>query len=79
VVFTGKFESTSRGTLTRSKAEDECIERGGKIGSSVTASTSILVEAPSHLTKPSGKAIKAKELGCRVMTPQEFVDEFLVV
>ena len=77
VVFTGKFESSSRGALTRSQAEAECVERGGRIGGSVTASTSILVEAPSHLNKESGKAKKAREVGCRVLTPQQFVDEFL--
>lgn len=52
----------------------EIEKRGGKVGSSVSKKTTHLLtfDAASN----SGKAKKAKELGIKVMTPDDFKDEF---
>jgi len=76
VVFTGKFDLDSL-SMTRKQAEDECITRGAKIGSAVTAKTTILVEASSDGEDAlSTKAKKARSLGILIMTPQEFAKKF---
>lgn len=45
---------------------------GGRAGSGVNSRTTYLVAAPSANGKPSSKAVKARELGVEVLTPEDF-------
>jgi DNA ligase (NAD+) len=56
--------------------EEEVEKRGGKIVSSVSKNTTILVV--SALSKnPSGKLKKALDLGVKVVTKEEFITEYI--
>lgn len=52
----------------------EVERRGGKVGSGVSKKTTHLLTFDANSN--SGKAQKARELGVKVMTPDEFKDEF---
>ncbi len=62
-VVTGRLE-----TMSRNEAEDRIRQRGGKVGSSVTKSTTALVVGADAGTKLA----KAEKLGVRTMTEEEF-------
>lgn len=66
VVVTGKV-----GTWTRTEVKEIIENAGGVAGSSVSFKTTLLV-CPSDST--SSKTRKAKSLGVRTMTPEEFVN-----
>lgn len=55
---------------------DTIEKRGGKVGSGVSKKTTHLLTFDP--ASNSGKAKKAKELGVRIMTPDEFKDEYNV-
>jgi DNA ligase (NAD+) len=63
VVFTGTLES-----MGRAEAKQIVEEQGGRVGSSVSASTDFLVVGG----KPGSKAKKAEELGVTVLLEPEF-------
>lgn len=65
VVFTGTLES-----LGRAEAKHVVESLGGRVGSSVSAKTNILVVGG----KPGSKAKRAEELGVRVMLEPEFLE-----
>ena len=58
------------------KLEDSIIERGGKVTTTVSKQTSILVVA-SIDAEPSGKAAKAKELGVQIVQVKDFLNRFI--
>ena len=58
------------------KLEDEVVARGGKVTTSVSRNTSVLV-VPSKAGKPSGKIKKALELGVTVLEKLEFIDIYI--
>ena len=55
------------------KLEESIVARGGKVMTSVSKQTSILVVS----AEPSGKSIKALELGIPVLGLQEFISRFI--
>ncbi|NTV47997.1 MAG: NAD-dependent DNA ligase LigA, partial [Chlorobiales bacterium] len=63
VVFTGSLE-----TLTRDKASELVIERGGKVASSVSKKTDLVVAG----TDAGSKLEKAVKLGVKVVSEEEF-------
>ena len=65
VVFTGALES-----LTRPQAEEMVRAAGGRASASVSKSTGLVVVGDS----PGSKAAKARELGVRVISEQEFLE-----
>ncbi len=65
VVFTGTLEG-----LGRAEAKHVVESLGGRVGSSVSAKTNILVVGG----KPGSKAKRAEELGVRVMLEPEFLE-----
>ncbi len=68
--FTGKkivFTGTLRG-LDRDEAKRLVEERGGRVTSAVSKNTSFVVVGED----PGGKAAKAKELGVKTMSEEEF-------
>ena len=68
VVFTG----------TRDKnAEKKVEELGGKVGKSLTNSTTVLVYGGSNTDKDSGKMEKAKAKGIEILSMKEFNDKYL--
>lgn len=58
------------------KLEEDIVARGGKVTTTVSKQTSILVVA-SVDTEPSGKAAKAKEFGVQIVQVKDFVDRFI--
>ncbi|ATM24518.1 DNA ligase (plasmid) [Streptomyces alboflavus] len=67
--MTGPLDGWGRGDM------NALIEKaGGRAGSSVTARTAYLVAAPAAGGKLSTKAVKAQELGVKVLTPEEFAE-----
>lgn len=65
VVFTGALES-----LSRSQAEEMVRAAGGRASASVSKSTGLVVVGDS----PGSKAAKARELGVRVISEQDFLE-----
>lgn len=65
VVVTGKV-----GTLTRTEVQERVEGLGGRASSSVSKSTTLLVADPSAT---SSKVKKAKDLGIRIISPEEFL------
>ena len=78
VVFTGRFKR-----IARKDAEAFCERQGATVGKSVTASTTLLVEAVAEGAagqgKLSTKAKKARALGVEVMGEDEFVQLYRFV
>ena len=68
VVFTGFRDK---------KLEEDVVSRGGKVTTSISKNTSVLV-VDSKEGKPSGKRKKALELGVEVLTKQEFIRKYIV-
>jgi DNA ligase (NAD+) len=64
VVFTGTLE-----TLTREKASEEVLKRGGKVSGSVSKKTDYVVAG----REAGSKLEKAKTLGIKVLTEAEFL------
>jgi NAD-dependent DNA ligase len=60
------------------KLEESIISRGGKVVTSVSKQTSILVVA-SLSSELSGKASKALELGVTILELKDFMDQFINV
>ena len=58
------------------KLEDAIVERGGKVTTTVSKQTSILVVA-SIDAEPSGKAAKAKEFAIEIVQVKDFVNRFI--
>jgi len=58
------------------KLEEDIVARGGKVTTTVSKQTSILVVA-SIDAEPSGKAAKAKELGVQIVQVKDFVNRFI--
>ena len=58
------------------KLEEYIVTRGGKVVTSVSKQTSILVVA-SNSAEPSGKTAKALELGVTILELKEFTDQFI--
>lgn len=58
------------------KLEEDIVKRGGKVTTTVSKQTSILVVA-SIDAEPSGKAAKAKELGVQIVQVKDFVNRFI--
>ncbi len=71
VVITGK--------LTRTKNRDQLIalieERGGKVGSSVTKNTNVLIN--NDINSTSSKNVSANKLGIPIMTEENFYTLYL--
>lgn len=67
IVFTGFRDK---------KLEEEVVARGGKITTSVSKNTTVLVVS-SKAGKPSGKMKKALDLGVEVLDKQEFIDKYI--
>ena len=67
VVFTGFRDK---------KLEEDFVSRGGKVSTSVSHNTSVLV-VKSKASKPSGKMKKAIDLGVEVLTKQEFIAKYI--
>jgi len=57
------------------KLEEYIVNRGGKVVTSVSKQTSILVVS-SNSGEPSGKTAKALELGVKILELKEFTDQF---
>jgi DNA ligase (NAD+) len=73
VVVTGKMTGPLA-ELGRTAMKDLIERAGGKSGDGVTARTAYLVAAPAAGGRPSSKAVKAQQLGVRVLTPEEFAE-----
>jgi NAD-dependent DNA ligase len=58
------------------KLEEDIVARGGKVTTTVSKQTSILVVA-SIDAEPSGKAAKAKDLGVQIVQVKDFVNRFI--
>jgi DNA ligase (NAD+) len=65
VVFTGTLE-----TMTRSEAKAHAERLGANVTNSISQRTDYVVEGPGA----GSKAKKARELGLRILTEQEWVD-----
>lgn len=68
VVFTGFRDK---------KLEEDIVLRGGKITTSISYLTSILVVI-SKESKQSGKIKKALDLGIEILTKEEFIEKYIV-
>lgn len=68
-VITGSLEKLSRKELT-----ETIKQHGGKVAGSVSAKTTALIN--NDVTSNSSKNKTAKELGVRIMSEQEFYDEY---
>jgi NAD-dependent DNA ligase len=66
IVFTGFRDKQLEQTITNA---------GGKIGTSVSSKTTILITADAD--SQSGKAVKAREIGINVVGKEQFIKEFL--
>ena len=58
------------------KLEEDIVARGGKVTTTVSKQTSILVVASVDV-EPSGKAAKAKEFGIEIVQVKDFVNRFI--
>jgi NAD-dependent DNA ligase len=58
------------------KLEEDIVARGGKVTTTVSKQTSLLVVA-SIDAEPSGKAAKAKEFGIQIVQVKDFVNRFI--
>ena len=58
------------------KLEEDIVARGGKVTTTVSKQTSILVVASVDV-EPSGKAAKAKELDVQIVQVKDFVNRFI--
>ena len=70
-VITGSLERYEN----RNELKDEIEAKGGKVTGSVTGKTTCLIN--NDLTSQSSKNKKAKELGVRIISEAEFVEEYL--
>jgi NAD-dependent DNA ligase len=68
VVFTGFRDK---------KLEEDAVSRGGKVTTSISSNTSVLV-VKSKASKPSGKMKKALDLGVEVLTKEEFMQKYII-
>jgi DNA ligase (NAD+) len=68
VVITGSLKGSALGSLSRTGAQELIEANGGKASGSVSKTTDLLVCSEEG----SSKWIKAKELGIKVVTPDEF-------
>ena len=59
------------------KLEEDIVARGGKVTTSVSGNTSVLVLA-STAGKPSAKTTKALELGIEVLNMEEFMIKYII-
>ena len=64
VVLTGRLE-----IMSRKEAETAVIERGGECTSSVTKKTTLVVVG----AEPGSKYDKARNLGTRIISEEEFI------
>ena len=71
VVITGKLTQFKN----RSEMQSAIEQAGGKVGSSVTGNTKILVNNDNKST--SAKNVAAQKLGIPILTEQEFVEKYL--
>ena len=71
VVITGKLTQFKN----RSEMQSAIEKAGGKVGSSVTGNTKILVNNDNKST--SAKNVAAQKLGIPILTEQEFVEKYL--
>lgn len=71
VVITGKLTQFKN----RSEMQSAIEQAGGKVGSSVTGNTKILVNNDN--TSTSAKNVAAQKLGIPILTEQEFVEKYL--
>ncbi|MFE6456478.1 NAD-dependent DNA ligase LigA [Streptomyces cinereoruber] len=71
VVVTGKMTGPLDG-WGRSEMGALIERAGGRMGGSVNSRTTFLVAAPTAGGKPSSKAVKAREAGVEVLTPEDF-------
>lgn len=70
-VITGSLEHYEN----RNALKDEIEAKGGKVTGSVTGKTTCLIN--NDTTSQSSKNKKAKELGIRIISEEEFMDEYL--
>lgn len=70
-VITGSLEHYEN----RNALKDEIEARGGKVTGSVTGKTTCLIN--NDTTSQSSKNKKAKELGIRIISEEEFMEEYL--
>jgi len=68
VVITGSLKGSALGSLSRTGAQEMIEANGGKASGSVSKTTDLLVCGEEN----SAKWTKAKELGIRIVTPDEF-------
>ncbi|KOX26949.1 MULTISPECIES: NAD-dependent DNA ligase LigA [unclassified Streptomyces] len=71
VVVTGRMTGPLDG-WGRSEMGALIEKAGGRVGGSVNSRTTFLVAAPAAGGKPSSKAVKAREAGVEVLTPEDF-------
>ncbi|MFF6833924.1 NAD-dependent DNA ligase LigA [Streptomyces sp. NPDC012438] len=71
VVVTGRMTGPLDG-WGRSEMGALIEKAGGRMGSGVNSRTAFLVAAPTAGGKPSSKAVKAREAGVEVLTPEDF-------
>lgn len=72
VVITGKLETFKN----RAELQSVIEARGGKVASSVSKNTSVLVNNDS--TSKSAKNLSAQKLGIPIMTEKEFLEKYLL-
>ena len=70
-VITGSLN----GFANRDELKRLIEQKGGKVAGSVSAKTFLLIN--NDLLSSSGKNKKAKELGIRIISEEDFVNEFL--
>ena len=70
-VITGSLEHYGN----RNALKDEIEAKGGKVTGSVTGKTTCLIN--NDTTSQSSKNKKAKELGIRIISEEEFMEEYL--
>ena len=60
---------------SRNELKEEIEKRGGKVTGSVTGKTDCLIN--NDITSTSGKNKKAKELGVKILSEEDFMEEYL--
>lgn len=58
------------------KIEEKIVEKGGKVTTSISKNTSLVV-IPEISSKLTGKPLKAQELGIRILSKEEFLNEYI--